>query len=461
VMLRDVMAFLVRGALGGIRAGRKPFHRWLFGKYVRFPAPIRAVVYLELALAVVASLAIVNTVILAVAAARLLSWTGDWAGDASVHDLTTVLNALICALAPFGGVLAWAAYERRAKRVVRFRRISVVTFVVALWATMAAAVLVVAMMVYHTASGGQPLSLFDVTRWSGAVQTFDRQFDRIATFLLAAAIGAMLLLRLVRTQGELDDDLPQNQTTRALTRRVRVLFLTIMGTLALFAEEVLRRGHLLPVVVAGWHGLSWPLVIAVTLLVRSFLIQYAGDVAAYVQPQILDRFFELRQQIDECVWRTAHAIYCDRQYADILLVGHSLGSVVMYDALNRLTLDHQLDPEAPEITSRTRLLLTFGSPLDKTAFVFGIQGMGSEPREALSASVQPLLTQESARPAWINIWSPWDIISGALDYYDLPGKTNANAVRNVKDTNATTLLAAHVEYWNNPLLYRTILQHLA
>ena len=118
----------------------------------------------------------------------------------------------------------------------------------------------------------------------------------------------------------------------------------------------------------------------------------------------------------------------------------------MYDVLNRLILDRQLDPAAPEITARTRLLLTFGSPLDKTAFVFGIQGTGTEPREALAASVQPLLTQSAVRPTWVNIWSPWDIISGALDYYDLPEKSNPNAVQNVKDPDATTLLAAHVEY---------------
>jgi len=461
VTLRDVMAFLVRGAVGGIRAGRKPFRRWLFGEYVRFPAPVRAVVYLELALWVVASLAILNVVILAVVAARLpLRDVPRWASDAFVHDLTTILNALVCALAPFGLVLSWAAFERRTKHAVRFRRISVVTFVVALWATMAAAVVVVATMVYHESAASQPYSFFDTTTWSEAVRRFDYGFDQVVTFLLAAGAVTALLLRLVRTQGELAGDLPQNHTTRGLTLRVRMLYLVIMGTLTLFAEEVLRRGNLLHTVLAGWHGLSWPLVIVVTLLVRTFLIQYAGDVAAYVQPQLLDRFFELRRDIKEWVWRAARAVYSDPQYSDVLLVGHSLGSVVIYDVLNRLILDSQLDASAPEIATRTRLLLTFGSPLDKTAFVFGIQGSGTEPREALAASVQPLLTETAVRPTWINIWSPWDIISGALDYYDLPRKTNPNPVQNIKDPDATTLLAAHVEYWNNPLLYKTILEHL-
>jgi hypothetical protein len=463
VSMRDVLGFLVRGGLNGIRAGRKPFHRWLFGQYVRFPAPVRAVVYLELALAVVTSLTVLTAIIFAVVAARLLLLHRPplWATNAFVHDVTTILNALVCAIAPFAAVLTWAALQRRAKRTIALGKLSIATFVVALWATMAAAIMVVALVVYHTAAGNERSSLFDVTRWSAGAQAFDHGFDVVVTILIAAAIVALAVVHMGRTQRELADDALQHRTTSpGLTRRVRLLFLAILITLAFFAEEVLRRGDLLRLVFAGWHGLSWPLVVGVSLCVRSFLIQYAGDVAAYVQPQILDRFYELRQGIKDTVWRAAHAVY-NGPYEDVLLVGHSLGSVVMYDVLNRLILDRQLDPQAPEITSRTRLLLTFGSPLDKTAFIFGIQGTGAEPREALSASTQPLITQPSARPPWVNIWSPWDVISGALDYYDLPRKTNPGPVQNIKDPRATTLLAAHVEYWNNPTLYKTIVRYLA
>lgn len=463
VTLRDVMAFLIRGGLSGIQAGRKPFHRWLFGKYVRFPAPIRAVMYLELALAVIVSLVVLSGMMAAVLAARLpLHDAPRWATNAFIHDLTTIFNALICAVAPFAAVLSWAALERRAKRVTRFGHLSIAAFVVALWATIAAAILALALVVYHTSASAEPPSLFDVTRWSAGVQAFDRAFDLVFTILIAVSVVVMSVVRLGRTQRELGDDSLQKRTTSPrLTAKVRALFLSIVATLVVFTAVVLRQFGLGGTVVARWHGLSWPLVVGVTLCVRSFLIQYAGDVAAYVQPQLLDRFFELRQQVKDVVWRAARAVYSEAQYDDVLLVGHSLGSVVMYDALNRLILDRQLDPQAPEIASRTRLLLTFGSPLDKTAFIFGTQGTGSEPREALAASVQPLLTQASVRPTWINIWSPWDVISGALDYYDLPQKTNPNPVQNLKDPDATTLLAAHVEYWNNPLLYKTIVQHLA
>jgi hypothetical protein len=54
---------------------------------------------------------------------------------------------------------------------------------------------------------------------------------------------------------------------------------------------------------------------------------------------------------------------------------------------------------------------------------------------------------------WVNVYSPWDIISGSLDYYDNPDWTSERGkkpwVINERDPEAVTLLAAHVEYWRN------------
>jgi hypothetical protein len=456
VTLRDVIAFFVTGAIGGIRTGDKPFRRWLFNQYVRFPAPLRAVSYLELALAVLASLAVLDAAILAVAAARLpLRDHPLWATDALVYDLTTVLNMLITAFVPLGVTLAWAALARRAKRPAGVGVVSVAAFILALWATMAAAVLVVAVVAYHSAHDQR---LADVIGWGSAAARFDAGFAAVASVALVIAAIAAAIRRVTNAQREMAAALPQNQDTEALTRWVRAGFLAMAATLGIFAEEVLRRGGIAGAAGGWWRNVSWPLVLAVTLVVRNFLIEYTGDVAAYVQPQRLDRFYELRHRIKDAVLAPVRAVYAGG-YEHIVLVGHSLGSVVMYDALDRLILDEQMTGSPANVVERTRLFLTFGSPLDKTAFIFGAQGKGSEPREALAASVQPLLTDN--RPRWINIWSPWDVIGGALDYYDLPDRSNPHPVENRRDPHATTLLVAHVEYWNNPLIYRTILDALA
>jgi hypothetical protein len=159
-------------------------------------------------------------------------------------------------------------------------------------------------------------------------------------------------------------------------------------------------------------------------------------------------------------------------YEKVIVVGHSLGSVIAYDTLNRLILEDESpmvmdvkgEPLRPwlDVINRTALFLTFGSPLDKTAFLFAVQAEGtSEAREALAASAQPMIAAYDRRPAkWVNIWSPWDIISGPLDLYDYPiaveNDPNKKRVVNMRDTDATTLLLAHTEYWKNPLVVKTI-----
>jgi hypothetical protein len=112
------------------------------------------------------------------------------------------------------------------------------------------------------------------------------------------------------------------------------------------------------------------------------------------------------------------------------------------------------------VVARTRALITFGSPLDKTAFIFRMQARTATEwvREQLAASIQPLIVSyEDYRPPtfeWINIWSSMDIISGELNYYDDPERTPnvPPCVQNKPDPEARTFLKAHVQYWKNHLL---------
>jgi hypothetical protein len=199
--------------------------------------------------------------------------------------------------------------------------------------------------------------------------------------------------------------------------------------------------------VESTHGIAWPLIVLASGFVRTVLVQFVGDVAIYVMPYKLDAFNDLRQEIKDAVYKIAHAVYALKDqsgrlmYDHVIVLGHSLGSVIAYDGLNRLILeDGAATPEQVlHIVDRTPLFLTFGSPLDKTAFIFGAQG------------------HDTFRPRqWINIYSPWDIISGYLDLYDLPNSTSSKKVTNLPDPEATTLLMAHTEYWNDRLLVETL-----
>jgi len=211
------------------------------------------------------------------------------------------------------------------------------------------------------------------------------------------------------------------------------------------------------------------IVIGIALFVRYFVIEYVGDVAIYVSSYKVSRYDEIRSKILNQVFCVARQIYSagiadDEQvaYDDVVIVGHSLGSVISYDLLNWcINWDEVENKFRHKVVGRTTRLITFGSPLDKTAFLFRTQVSSARNlREALAARQQPLiLNYQKFRPKtfkWINIFSRRDIISGSLEYYDVAGLPGYNKVENLPDPEARTPLMAHVQYWKNNLLHQEL-----
>jgi hypothetical protein len=218
----------------------------------------------------------------------------------------------------------------------------------------------------------------------------------------------------------------------------------------------------------------WIAELLAAAAVRWALIEYVGDITAYIAAYSVSKFWKLRQDIRDAAMKVTRAVYRaktdkgdDFLYYKIIVVGHSLGSVISYDTLNALLLESGNSDQPLHVSERTRMLLTFGSPLDKTAFLFRtLKDMHSEIREVGAAAVQPMIADYAYRPAeWVNLWARADIISGELDYYDPPTTKNARnpaavvavtanpkRINNVPDKQATTPLKAHVEYWKGNLL---------
>lgn len=258
---------------------------------------------------------------------------------------------------------------------------------------------------------------------------------------------------------------PQITGWRAFTGAVQlILWLWIVITILLgLLISLLVTGCIRPeTFVSGClaqHGLTiWLLMLVVSWKVRNLIVQYLGDVAAYIDSHSLDRFSNMRRDIKTAVFDLAKAVYT-QHYERIVMIGHSLGSVVIYDTLNALINHDELNKNKLNVSRRTKLLLTFGSPLDKTAFIFASQSNAtSETREALAATVQPLIQKyDTYRDIkWINIYSPRDIVSGELNFYDdkvARGYSETRKVHNVIDEEALIPLAAHNEYWDNPTLF--------
>ncbi len=483
VNLRDVVAFLFRGGWNGIwnASRKKGFRRWLFSQYRLIDIPASTMVLLGVAVAVVSGLAALNAAVALVALARSpLKEPPRWLSDALFTDLSTLMNLFLTGALLFGLSLLAASSVRRRPPGSLLRTalgaFSVLAFAAVLGGTALAGISLPLLFWAHVQCAAADMGPGVLAHVLGGtfVAGFNEAFETGALACVAVLAAAIVLITAFRLLSRGMDE------WRAGGRRLLLYAAALVGVgvlLAAFAGEV-RAALQLCHKAAGFpvvrRGLSWALLLALSAWIRSLLVQYVGDLAAYVASNTLDRFHDLRARIKDTVWKRARAVYAARSpggefaYGDCVQVGHSLGSVIAYDILNRLILE---DTSAGggdaagtlDVTARTPLFLTFGSPLDKTAFVFGFAGKNTtEAREALAASVQPLICDYSVRPArWVNLYSLWDIVSGPLELYDLPGAADPRRVENLRDPAAATLLAAHVEYWRNTLLFEVLHAELA
>jgi hypothetical protein len=250
-----------------------------------------------------------------------------------------------------------------------------------------------------------------------------------------------------------------------------------------------------------------PLVeLGIAAVIRSFLIDFLGDVAIYTNLNQRVTYFATRAQILEECGNAITALYTDmfeeavarkltaspgRSEEDVrasidasdfqlVIAAHSLGSVIAYDSVNELfnrariaLTAHQPDPAAL-LYSHFKGMLTFGSPLNKTYYFFRDQSsaealirsqiidglhsfrLRSPDRELPGAPLRPYpdpLRAWAARFLWINIWAKADIFSGRLFFYDLPD--NCQVCRPYKIP-----VFAHLEYWTDEEMYAIFAQRL-
>jgi hypothetical protein len=397
--LRDVHAFLWNAGWEGLRhsVSEQGFARWMFGGLKQFTIsrPAKILLYFALALSTLWSLTFLNGIVLAVAASRTLtSGISTWPDPSLLADLSLDVLLLSVVLLTAGAALIFSLEGPRFFRSSWFMHV----INCGVWIALIATPIIGLLVLYHLIHHENPNT---ASFWPAALVRF-----------------------LVNKNGE----------TTSIN----------------------------PVPIA----VIWAILIYVTMKVRWFLVQYVGDVAAYISTNTLTKFYEIRQKIQEAALSVAIPVYQAKTsgsdislYASVVMVGHSLGSVIAYDTLNALILNDSLlqrrGTTSPcETLKRTKALVTFGSPLNKTAFIFRNQKERSQQiREALAAAVQPMIVDYSNRPfPWVNIYSHRDWISGELEYYDDPTTDSSHHVENIIDRDANVPIAAHTQYWNNQTL---------
>ena len=454
VGIKDVLRFLFSGAVNGISlaTGSGVFQRYK----TKHKIPASTVASILGVLLVLSSLIVMNAIIAAVLATRFTFGTPGWVTNAMLEDLATMFEIVLVAAVISGAGLMLSKKPKGGGRRALIIPVNVLLVVTALLIVVAG--LVGVPLIVARDRVGTVSRLWLEPSWLKLI---------FRCSVILAALGVLLYLaykivhflwrrrlpKECRAENAKDDTPPRSGGGRGLA--VLVILVCVAITAALLGTL--------------WHYWSsfdvgarsagvFALLALLSAFIRQVLVQYVGDVAAYVQPHKVDRFYHLRDEIKTLVYNRMCAVYeCkEPRYERILIVGHSLGSVVVYDALNRLINDDDLVTDATkkrDVINRTPLLLTFGSPLDKTAFIFHVNSTPKDvdAKEALAATVQPIL--DGHRPAaWINVYSPQDIISGKLDYYGV--------VDNKPDPKAATPLAAHVQYWDNDLIYDIMKSHL-
>ena len=253
----------------------------------------------------------------------------------------------------------------------------------------------------------------------------------------------------------------------------------LIPTLSWTAENLLKLLALIPMV----GGVFRSLLTTYFAGSKKRMVNLIGDIVVYTTSDRKSRFYDVRQDILGGAVKALRYLlepegdkHKEHRYDRVVLAGHSLGTQVAYDAVNRLV--HQLgegqvagfdsqgkSTVVPGMTL-VRLLggfVTFGSPLDKIAFFLREQVPADQYLRKQLVAHYHSFKQRDWNPnwkpeftvktpfkrlldgvVWRNYFDRRDYVSGSLDFYE--GLTNVDARLPKK-------LFTHNDYWSHSPMF--------
>jgi hypothetical protein len=202
--------------------------------------------------------------------------------------------------------------------------------------------------------------------------------------------------------------------------------------------------------------------------VLRYFINIMADFIIYLNPDVRSDYYAVRQKILGGAVEEIKLLTNVGDYKQIIIVAHSLGSAIAYDALNFINRQNKRRKEFKNI-GKIKGLVTFGSPLDKVAFFFNEHPGSKEfvreqllkQRHGFKKEYKKEQRYPTVKPfasclnniKWLNFWHKADMVSGKLDCYDFDEKINRNIRCSYR---VKSRKEAHTHYWKYPLMYEEI-----
>jgi hypothetical protein len=199
-----------------------------------------------------------------------------------------------------------------------------------------------------------------------------------------------------------------------------------------------------------------------------FMAEMMGDVVIYTGADVRSKSYAVRQNVLKGAVEELLLLLQREDYEQIIVVGHSLGSLIAYDAINRIIRDvNAAGGLRLEQAQKLAGLVTFGSPLDKVAFFFRehipdeaymrrqiltqLHGFKSHPwpGDQKVVNLNSPMQRRMENMRWLNFYHLQDPVSGHLDAYDV----DRNILCEAKVGGAAE---AHRLYWSYDPLYEEI-----
>jgi hypothetical protein len=202
------------------------------------------------------------------------------------------------------------------------------------------------------------------------------------------------------------------------------------------------------------------------------LMAFLGDVVEYTGADGISTGQCRESILADALKKLGGVLSSQEAYDRVLIVGHSLGSVIAYDTVNRLTQNLNARPDflPADAGGRLKGLVTFGSPLDKVAFLHRFRSpannyirrqlvaqrhgfrakdldVGQYRREDMVLE-NPYRIRLDEQVLWINYWDANDLVSGHLDFYSV--------TENVQCEMSGSRFENHALYWDYMPMYLDI-----